>query len=121
MTKNFGVTKEPLRTQILSLLMDLKPHHWSELHRIGGVRYGARVLELRRLGYQVETRELDDGGKSYRLLSGFKTGVPQPKRVRVFLNPADVANMLRTDGVPPRAREQLAASYHTFLYNKDKL
>lgn len=120
MSKNFGVTKEPLRNQILSLLMDLRPHHWSELHRIGGVRYGARVLELRRLGYQIETRELDDGGKSYRLLSA-RVGAPLPKKVKVFLDPADVAEMIRSGIISNNAREQLVSSYHTFLYNKDKL
>ena len=84
--------KQSLRDRLLSLLWDQQWHPNWELAQFSGVRYGARVLELRRLGYVIETKDLagDDLGKEYRLASR-QTGTPQGKRVQVYLDEADAA------------------------------
>ncbi len=54
--------------KILDLLLDGKWHDTAELNRIA-FRYGARLFELRRKGYQLETRRVREGLWAWRLKS----------------------------------------------------
>lgn len=87
-----ATVKGTLRDALLRLLSDLQWHPHYELAERSGVRYGARVLELRRLGYVIETVNMgaDSCGNEYRLLSR-TPGKPQGKRVQVYLEEADAA------------------------------
>lgn len=83
----FDIDHGSLRDRVLALLWDLNWHGNAALARVGGVRYNARVHELRRLGYRIDDES--DGradGKRYRLVSQEPTG-PLTKRVKVFLQP----------------------------------
>ena len=87
----------------------------------GGIRYGARLLELRRLGWIVESRtdEASPNGKLYRIHP--KKGPPQRKRVKVLLDEADVAELLERGTVSLAARVELADALGSFRHNREKL
>jgi hypothetical protein len=109
----------PQRQRVFSLLSDLDWHPFTELHRVGGIRYSARLLELKRLGYRIEDEPYGEDGKRYRLVS-LEVGVPLPKRVKVFLTLHDARRLL--DGVvtsPARTAVQKAVG--SFQDNADKL
>ena len=62
---------------LLSLLSDGRPHSNYEIHeRTAMLRYSARILDLKALGYEIETkRDLDDPQKFwFQLLPGEKSG-----------------------------------------------
>lgn len=79
MSLDHGAHNVTRRERVLSLLSDLGWHSYRALVTVGGLRYGARVLELRREGYQIEVRALDVEGQEYRLTSLVK-GAAQGKR-----------------------------------------
>lgn len=112
------------RGRVLLTLHDLNWHPNHELSRksVGGIRYSARILELKRLGYEIEDRDIDGAkaGKEYRLKS--KTpGPPQSKRVKVFLEESDVDKLLKQGTLTTRARKALADALGSFQANKSKL
>lgn len=101
------------------LLWDLEPHSFKELHREGGIRYHARILELKRLGYDIE----DDGaeeGKWWRLRS-HDLGPPLGKKVKVYLEESDVEQLIDHGVVSRRARLALSLSLSSFKKNRHKL
>lgn len=52
-----------IRRELLLLLSDGKMHSWRELFEIAGIRYNARITEMRDEGYQIATHmELDASG-----------------------------------------------------------
>lgn len=53
---------------LLALLSDGKVHHMRECAAAGGWRYGARVFELRKEGYEIETIRLGDDEFAHRLV-----------------------------------------------------
>lgn len=120
MSVDYGQKYETKRDQVLSRLIDLEWHSWQALRGVGGVRYSARLLELKRIGYQIEDKEDSSGhGKAYRLQSKTPTD-PQQKRVKVFLDEADVIKML--DGsISPRAQSALRMALGSFQHNRHKL
>lgn len=123
MSIDYAELKKTARGRVLLLLTDLHWHTHVELQRQGGARYGARVLELKRLGYEIEDRHIDDdqrNGKEYRLVS-LQPGQPQAKRVKVYLDAADVASILHHQTMPWRARKALEDAYRSFKANEDKL
>ena len=122
MSVNYGQEKKTQRQRVLEALSDLGWHSFKALVRVGGIRYSARILELKRLGYVIEDRETGDGslGKEYRLTS-LVPGAPQEKRVKVFLDAQDVSAMLNTGTVPLSARAPLAEALGSFCANMDKL
>ena len=138
MSVDYGKKKAPLRERVLELLSDLEWHSWRSLHQIGGVRYSARLLELKRLGYKiesVETGKLNDGdGKKYRLISKDR-GAPKGKKVKVFIEESDVEALIalivavetfsHAEGIIlPRSRLTLLtlkSALQSFRTNKDKL
>lgn len=54
---------------LLALLSDYQTHDMAECLRVGGYRYGARLHELRRQGYVIETISEGDDVFSYRLVA----------------------------------------------------
>ena len=108
------------RDRVLDLLSDLSWHSFVELHRVGGIRYSARLLELKRLGYRIEdATDGDDDGKRYRLIS-LTPGVPLPKRVKVFVPLHDAQRLL--DGVVTKvAAAAVREAVGSFKANQDKL
>lgn len=112
------------RGRVLLTLHDLKWHANHELSKksVGGIRYSARLLELKRLGYDIEDRDIEGAkaGKEYRLRSRVP-GEGQAKRVKVFLEESDVDTLLKRGTLTPRARKALADALGSFRTNKDKL
>ena len=66
------------RDALLDLLADHRQHHMAELMRVGGYRYGGRLHELRKDGYDIETIRLGDDEFSYRLR------VSEPKQLAMI-------------------------------------
>jgi len=80
------------RQAILERLSDLQWHSWRELNAVGGVRYGARVLELKRQGHIIDTKASPTGGRYYKLAP--YVNPPSQKQVRVYLRPEDVEALI---------------------------
>jgi len=111
MAYSVSTRKTPARLQLLDLLkQDLAWHHYSEIHVVAGIRYSARLLELKELGYQIESQPCEDG-KWYRL----RSRTPGPRRIRkvkVFLTEEDAAWLVDqhvTKTAPEATREALAS------------
>ncbi len=122
MSTDFAIEKLPARIRVLDLLRDLQWHGFQELHEVGGVRYSARLLELRRLGYDIVTEGQKKLGLRYRLVSP-RPGARQGKRVKVFLREQDAITLLAVanrDGMT-EAREALADAIGSFQTNRYKL
>lgn len=120
MSQDYAKLNHPARVRILQLLSDLRWHEFAELRRVGGVRYSARILELKRLGYEIEDEPLEPQGKRYRLCRR-TPGRKRGKRVKAFLEEADARaaaeDGLLTDG----ARTAIADALGSFEANRDKL
>lgn len=118
MAHNYGVKFKSARERLFDLLSDLRWHTHKEMEAVSGNRYAARLLELKREGYVIESRAIPDG-KEHRLKSRQK-GPPQPKRVKVFLNEHDAAAL--TQGkVTPAAQKAVTSALASFRVNKGKL
>ncbi len=71
------------REALRALLADGLWHHMSELRAVGGWRYGARLLEIRREHHvTIENRCIADGEFEYRLVFNVQGCLPldPPKR-----------------------------------------
>lgn len=119
MSTDYAEKYETARDRIYAVLVDLEWHSNSELVEVGGNRYGARLLELRRLGYDIEAEDLPDHGRRYRLRS-IHPGTPQPKRGRVYLDEADLVALLN-GSMSLFARDALASALGSLRANKGKL
>lgn len=110
----FSEKYKPAREQVLDLLGDLQWHSWKDLRRVGGVRYGARLGELKDDGYSIETRDstLTDDGKDYRL-RWLTPGEGRDPRVKVYLNPDDAA-LLMLGHVSEGAREAVKVAIESY-------
>jgi hypothetical protein len=106
-----------MRERVLELLADCEWHTHRELHSLCN-RYGARIAELRGLGYVVETEDLD-AGKRYRLVSLDRSGRKQ-KRVRVYLDERDVVELLK-GRLTLFSRAALEDALGSFRQNKERL
>jgi hypothetical protein len=71
---------------LLERLLDGKEHTQAECQEAGGLRYGARMLELRDDGYVIEKRHTGGGGWVFWM--------PSPRRV----DPARRPVMVEADG-----------------------
>jgi hypothetical protein len=119
---DFASVKKSARARVLMLLSDLEWHGFEELHRVGGVRYSARLLELKRLGYDIATEGKREHGLRYRLRSPLR-GEPQQKRVKVFLREVD-ARILISSAIDlglSEARSALQTAVSSFEANREKL
>lgn len=120
MSTDFGKEFATARDKIFDVLDDLDWHSWRALRAVGGVRYSARLLELRRLGYVIDDLPDPSGtGKVYRLLS-LTPDVPQGKQVKIFLPESDVKRLLEgiITGSTVRA---VRDAYAIFQANRHKL
>jgi hypothetical protein len=92
MSIDYAVVNERNRSKLLELLMDMRWHKPSEMRKAGGVRYSARLLELKRLGYKFDDRPLagEQQGKEYILIC-LVPGTPQQKRAKVYLDEGDLS------------------------------
>ncbi len=108
------------REALLRLLGDEQWHSFHELNAVAGVRYSARLLELKRLGWLIEDEPVGDGetGKQYRLTG---RGGRRGKLVKAYLHEAEVRTMIAEGRVPESAVEALAVALQTFRANKDRL
>ena len=121
MSLNHGEIRKPHRERLLALLQDLKWHPHYRLKDVAGVRYSARLLELKRLGYEIDSEEIDGiGGKKYRLVN-LTPSTPQGKRVKVFLELKDAERIVERGYISPSAKAALADAIGSFKTNKDKL
>ena len=55
------------REAILSLLSDGQRHHMTELERVGGMRFGGRIFELRKQGHIIETIHIGADETAYQM------------------------------------------------------
>lgn len=56
------------RDSLLALLGDGREHGMAECLQTAGFRYGARIFELRRQGYEIETIQHGADDFAYRLI-----------------------------------------------------
>jgi hypothetical protein len=118
---NFGEDFASARQRILDELLSMQWRGWRYLERIGGIRYGARILELKRLGYKLEAAPTNDPhGKMYRLLSP-DPGEPQLKQVKIYLPEEYVIELLTEGKLRPEAEAIVAKALRIFQANKHKL
>lgn len=124
MSTDYGALKTPARDRILQVMSDLHWHSWKELKEVGGVRYGARLLELRRMGYEMVSHEShdvpNDTGKVYRLIST-ERHEPQGKQVKVFLTERETVELLQTADALSTGAIKLNRALASYRANKDKL
>ena len=106
------------RQRLLVAMSDLRWRSCKEMEELAGNRYGARIRELRRLGYVIEDRDEDDG-KSYRLVSAAPSS-PRGKKVRVYLEECDAADLVR-GRVTLFAQAEVAGALGRFRANKERL
>lgn len=117
---DYGEKYETARDRVLNALQGGEWVSWKVLDRVGGNRYSARVLELKRLGYMIESRPDPSGdGQQYRLVSPYP-GPPQTKRVKVFLDEADAEELL-TGHLTPAAGNAVLTALESFRINRSKL
>jgi len=118
---DYGKKYKTLRDTLLALLWDCDWHGHTACLGAGGNRFSARLLELKRLGYQIESREAASGhGKDYRLISQ-KVGAPQGKKVKVFLTESDADEIVHQGVLTTAARKAVKDALGSFQANKDKL
>ena len=121
MKADFGSRYSTARTRILGYLSDLKWHTHRELAHIGGNRYGARLGELRRLGYLIESRDIVDGhGKRYRL-QALEPSMRKPKRVKMLLSERDAEMVAQVPGLSPAGRDAIDDALASYRANRTKL
>jgi hypothetical protein len=117
---DFAEKYQTARMRVFAVLSDLAWHDWRELEKVGGIRYGARLLELRRLGYLIETADLEDG-KRYRL-KALERVAPQKKKVKVLLEEGDAEALLSLGlFLTPGGRLALTQALESYRVNKHKL
>jgi hypothetical protein len=119
MSTDYGEKYETTRDKILRLLSDLEWHSWKELRAVGGVRYGARVRELLRLGYRLKTADRDDHGKNY-CLEALEPSLPAGKQVKIYMDERDV-EVLVSGFVTTGAKSAAEDALESFRFNRNKL
>jgi hypothetical protein len=127
MSTDYGKLKpnERDRNKLLELLMDMRWHTPGEMRKAGGVRYSARLLELKRLGYKIDDRPRsgEEQGKEYVLVS-LVPGTPQKKRAVVYLDDKDLADIVAgksMDQLSKKAQRELRQALVRFQNNREKL
>jgi len=87
------------RSRLLGLLRSQSPG-WvpiSEVVSIAGFQFGARILELRRLGHRIE----NDRGRAFRLIT-FQSAAPSAKQTTQLPKRRDEPDRLFPDDAPLR-------------------
>lgn len=120
MPVDYGKDFVSTRDAIFNILSDLEWHTWDELKQKGGIRYSARLLELKHLGYLIQDRPTGVlHGKQYKLESLTPTAVLK-KRVKIYLEEND-AKKLAERVLTRSAIRAVKESLISFLSNKHKL
>jgi hypothetical protein len=109
-----------MRTKLLDLLWDLQWHEHLELRGASGKCYSARLLELKRLGWDIEDEPLRGSGKRYRLTSR-EQGSPKGKLVKVYLRERDADRLVTSGEVGVWAHKCIEQALRSFRENKHKL
>ena len=122
MSLDHAKVKVSKRAALFTLLSDGAWHVHQELARVGGVRYSARLLELKREGYAVESEEVAEGdpGKRYRMPTT-ERGAAKAKKVKAYLAEEDVRTMVELGYIPPLARDALTDALGSFTTNRERL
>jgi hypothetical protein len=121
MSTDYAAKYQSARERTLTMLKDLQWTSWRQLRRVAGVRYGARIRELKRLGYRIEdSSDNSPDGKQYRL-TNITPGEPLGKRVRVYLPERETEMLLTTGKVPAASIVAIATALSIFRANKHKL
>lgn len=122
MSVDFAKEKTTARERLKNTLSDLKWHSWAELSRTSGIRYSARILELKRLGFKIESQGNRVEGKAYRLLSK-KPGQRRGKKVKIFLEEDDAQAVLDLTKIHLNLHVYIAVAdaLESFRANKGKL
>jgi len=109
------------RQALLDLLWDLKWHSRNTLETVAGNRYGARLYELRRLGWIIDSHPHPHGkGKLYRLCQHRK-GVHAVKRVKVLFFERDADVLIETGTLTRSATRSLRRALASFRRHREKL
>ena len=121
MAVDMAAVKADNRTRVLELLESPR-HSWKtrrQIERAGGNRYGARLHELKRLGYLIESRGNAYGpdGKEYKLTG---KGEPIPKMVRVYMTEADAIE-LEAGRTTTKAQASVASGLRKFRNHRNNL
>lgn len=120
MSVDYGEKHVSARAKLFALMQDCQWHSWRELQAVAGNRYGARLLELRRLGYRFADPEPEgEDGQRYRLLS-IHPDRPQLKRVKILMDEKEVIALLRGD-MSLFARQAIVDALKSYQHNKAKL
>ena len=88
------------RNRLLDLLKSQSPF-WvpiSDVVSIAGFQYGARILELRRLGHRIE----NDPGRAFRLVTNCQSDAIAEPPLQDASSPATETDRLFPDDAPPR-------------------
>lgn len=126
MAKDYAELNAKDRDKLLELLMDMRWHTPSEMRKAGGVRYSARLLELKRLGYIIDDRPLTgkEQGKQYILLS-LVPGTPQKKRAKILLDENDLTTIVASRAImgllSSVGQSELRRALIRYRNNKDKI
>ncbi len=56
------------KVRLLELMLDGKWHHMRDMERAGGMRYGGRLFELHKDGWQYEKRTVGPNEWEYKLV-----------------------------------------------------
>lgn len=97
------------REALRALLADGAWHHMSELRAVGGWRYGARLLEIRREHHvTIENRAIGDGEFEYRLVFSIQAELPLVAKKRTAR--ARIEELARENAELKRRIDQLLCS-----------
>jgi hypothetical protein len=116
---NYASKYKGARVRVFELLSDLRWHTWRELEAVGGNRYGARVLELEKLGWNIIDEPHGEDGKRY-LLASLTKGPPLPKLVRMYVSEASAQYVARGE-VTEEARRAARDGLESFNARKGNL
>ena len=121
MSIDYAIKNKTARAKLLALMFDLRWHSWREMRPIAGVRYGARLLELKRQGYLFASFDAqgEGNGKVYQLLSRTPS-TAQGKMVKVYLLEQD-AELVCNGMFNERIRVVVSDALGSFRINKHKL
>jgi hypothetical protein len=90
------------RAALLHLLQDEQWHSWRDCSARAGIRFGARLMELRREGYVIESMDLEVG-RAYRLIARTEP-VEGRKRGRLLLAESDLKSLAEGEVTPHTRR-----------------
>lgn len=116
---DFSFKHRGARERLLELLRDQRWHRWDELEEVAGNRFGARIHELRKEGWQIIDTPDDEDGQRYQLAS-LTRGVRQPDQVRVYISAFCAEQAARTGTLTEQARENVKRALDIFKSRRNR-